>query len=302
MASFWRRRSTREQIRGYLFISPWLLGFLIFGLFPLAASFYLSLTSYDGSNRFPKVIGWLNYDTLLRSDPFFWISLKNTAFFAALQVPLMIAGGLTVAMLLYRNIKGVRFFRTAFYLPSVVSGIAVIMLWIWIFQPQYGLLNVALAKIGVQGPRWLMEPAWAKPALVLMSLWYVGGTMPVYLAGLKGIPTLLYEAATIDGAGPWQRFRHITLPGLSPTLFYFVITGTISAFQAFTEAYIMTGGGPSYSTLFYALRLFNLAFHDGRWGYASAMAWLLALLVMILTALNFWGAKHWVYYEGDLKR
>lgn len=289
-----------EERWGYLFILPWLLGFLIFVLAPVVASFYLSFSDYELFLP-PRLVGWENYRTLILEDPLFWKSLYNTLYYTVFAVPLGVIGSLLIAVLLNQELRGITIYRTVYYLPAVTSGVAVSLLWVWLFNPQFGLINAILARFGIPGPGWLVDPVWAKPSLILMSLWGVGGGMVIYLAGLQGIPVQLYEAAEIDGANTWTKFWKITLPMLSPVIFFNLIMGIINSFQVFTQAYVMTGGGPGDATTFYVLYLFRNAFNLLRMGYASAMAWILFIIVLVLTLLQFKFADQWVYYEGDLR-
>ena len=203
-----------------------------------------------------------------------------------------------IALLLNRKVRGMRFFRTIFYLPTVVSSVAVSLLWMWILEPNFGLLNTFLGRIGIIGPGWLTDPAWSKNSLILMSLWSVGGGMLIYLAALQDVPESLYEAATIDGAGAFKKFFKITLPMITPTLFYNLITGVIGGLQVFSQAFIMTNGGPSYSTYFYGYHLYNKAFSEYQMGYASALAWVLLVMTLLLSLIIFKTSDKWVYYEG----
>lgn len=289
--------STREALNGYLFFLPGLIGFLVFMGFPILFSLYLSFTSYNIYSA-PKWVGLLNYEFMFTKDPLFFKSLGNTLYYVALCVPLNTVLGILVAILMNQKVRGVRVFRTIFYLPSVVSGVAVALLWQWILDGNFGLLNTFLANFGITGPGWLTDEAWAKPSIVLMNLWAVGGTMIIYLAGLQGVPRSLYEAATVDGAGRLRQFWSVTLPMLSPTIFFNVIMGVLGGFQVFIQAYIMTGGGPNNSTMFYALYLYNVAFKDLQMGYASALAWVLLIIAMILTLIIMKTSNKWVYYEG----
>lgn len=294
------KMSTREALNGYLFFSPGLIGFLVFMAFPICYSLYLSFTSYNIYNS-PKWIGLLNYRILFTQDPLFYKSLYNTLYYVAISVPLNTIVGILIAVLMNQKIKGMRLFRTIFFLPSVVSGVAVALLWQWILDGNFGLLNTFLAKFGIEGPGWLTDESWSKLSLIVMNLWAVGGSMIIYLAGLQGVPSALYEAATVDGAGRIRQFFKITIPMLSPTIFFNVIMGILGGFQVFLQAYIMTGGGPNNSTLFYAFHLYNKAFKDLQMGYASALAWVLLLISMALTLLVFSTSKRWVYYEGEQK-
>ncbi|MCY3799858.1 MAG: sugar ABC transporter permease, partial [Chloroflexi bacterium] len=226
-------------------------------------------------------------------------SLKITVVFSAVSIPLNIVFGLAIAMLLNTNIRGLSTFRTIYYLPAILSGVAVALMWRWIFSSDFGLINAALNVVGIQGPAWLADRAWVIPSFVVMRLWSVGGGMVIYLAGLQSIPTDLYEAAEIDGANWWRRIRHITLPMLSPTIFFQLIVGVIFSMQIFTEAFIMTNGGPANASLFFILYLYRKAFQDFQMGYASALAWLLFVVILLLTLVLFRTAKSWVYYEGE---
>ncbi|MBT3270649.1 extracellular solute-binding protein [Candidatus Poribacteria bacterium] len=305
----WRPDALREGIAGYAFALPWIGGFLCFTAGPILASILLSVTEYDVLHP-AKFVAFRNYTDLLTQDPVFWKSLGNTAFMV-LGVPLGMAVGLGLAMLLNTEVKGIAVYRTIFYLPAIVPVVASSVLWIWVFNPESGLLNsalrftglervlTALAKaVGADGLFWLQEERLAKPAIILMGLWSAGSSMIIWLAGLKGIPKHLYEAAEIDGAGRVSRFLHVTLPMLSPYIFFNLIMGVIGTFQIFTQAYIMTQGGPVDATLFYVYYLFNSAFQYFRMGYASAMAWILFGIVLVLTLIQFKLAPRWVHYES----
>lgn len=287
----------REILTFYILIAPWLVGFVVFVLGPMIASLLLSFTNWDILTP-PHWIGFGNYAGMLQ-DPLFWQSLKVTMVYSIMAVPLGLLVSLGMAVLLNQNVRGMRIFRTLFYLPSVVSGIAVLILWLYVFNPTVGLLNAFLGDFGIKGPAWVFSPTWALPSMVIMSLWGAGGGMLIWLAGLKGIPEYLYESAKIDGAGIWQRFRLITLPMLSPTIFFNLITGVIGALQSFNQAYVMTNGGPLNATLFFNLYLFNNAFVDFNMGYASALAWVLFLIILVLSLLVIRSSSLWVYYEGE---
>jgi multiple sugar transport system permease protein len=234
-------------------------------------------------------------------DPFFWQSLRVTVTYTVLAVPLGLVAGLAVAMLLNQKIKGLSIYRTIYYLPSLVGGVAVSLLWMWIFNPQFGVLNWLLSLVGIKGPQWIFSQHWVIPSFVLMSLWGIGGGMIIYLAGLQGIPTDLYDAAAIDGAGSVRTFRSVTLPMLTPVLFFNLVIGIIGSFQIFTQAFVMTSGGPNNASLFYVLYLYQNAFQYFYMGYASALAWVLFLIVVVLTALVFRSSPMWVFYEGELR-
>jgi multiple sugar transport system permease protein len=233
----------------------------------------------------------------LFKDPLFWTSLYNTAYYAVFFIPLGILMAFGLSILLNQRVKGLAVYRTVYYLPSIVPAVANAILWIWLLNPQWGLINTILKLVGIEGPGWLTSEKWAKPGLILMSLWGVGSWIIIYLAGLQGVPEQLYEAAEVDGATKLQRFLYITIPLMTPTIFFTLITGLIGAFQVFTQAYIMTNGGPVNSTLFYALYLFRNAFNYLKMGYASSMAWILFLIVLILTLIQFKLAQKWVFYE-----
>lgn len=287
----------RKNLVGYLFIGPWLIGFLVFTAIPFVSSIYLSFTRYTILSP-PHWVGAANYRMLFTDDPLFWKALGVTFRYALVAVPLGIAAGVGLALLLNLNLKGMSVYRTIFYLPSIVPSVAGSVIFLWILNPQIGLVNGLLRNLGITGPAWLQDPAWAPWSLIFMSLWGVGGSMVIYLAGLKDIPVYLYESATIDGASAFQRMRHITLPMLTPVIFFNLVLGVIGSFQYFTEAYIMTKGGPEDSTLYYALYLFERAWRYLDMGYASAMAWILFAVIMVLTGVLFQTQKRWVHYGG----
>ena len=288
----------RQNMVGYLFISPWLVGFLTFALWPFLRSIYLSFTRYNIVTA-PKWVGLANYKMLLTQDELFLKSAWVTVKYAIISVPFAIVAGVILALLLNANVKGIALFRTVFFLPSIVPTVASSVLFIWLLNPNIGLINRLLALVGVHGPAWLKTAPWAFYSLIFMALWGVGGSMVIYLAGLKDIPVHLYEAATIDGANPLKKLRHITLPMLSPVIFFNLVMGIIGAFQTFTQAYVITpNGGPEDSTYFYSLYLYNRAWKYLDMGYASAMAWMLFLVIVILTAVVFRSQKRWVHYGG----
>jgi len=310
----------REALAGYAFVSPWIVGFLFLSLGPMAFSLFLSVHEWDGITPLAKrrYVGLDNYRRMATTQPverraaesgeparpmqgerdIFLESLGNTAYYAAISVPggLLIALGL--ALLLNQPVRGLALWRTIFYLPSIVSGVATYVLWSWIFSPQFGLLNTLLREVGIEGPAWLASSAWAKPALIVMSLWSVGSGMLIFLAGLQYVPREQYEAAQIDGAGAWARFRHVTLPHLSPLIFFNLVMGTIGALQVFAQAYVMTGGGPANSTLFFVLYIFEKAFDWHEVGYACALAWVLFAIALALTLALLRSSRLWVYYAG----
>ncbi|VGO14649.1 L-arabinose transport system permease protein AraP [Pontiella desulfatans] len=284
-----------EAWKGYLFISPWLVGFALLVAVPFVASIYLAFTRYNIISA-PEWIGLANYKRLFTEDPLFWKSLVVTLKYAVIAVPLGIVVGVGLALLLNLDIRGIRLYRTVFYLPSIVPTVASCAVFSWVLNPQIGLMNSLLRRVGVEGPAWLTAEPWAFYSLVLMSLWSIGGSMIIYLAGLKNVPAELYEAAVVDGANAWQRTVHITLPMLTPVIFFNLVMGVINAFQYFTQAYIMTQGGPEDSTSFYALYLFKRSWRYLDMGYASAMAWILFVLIMAITGILFKTHKRWVHY------
>jgi multiple sugar transport system permease protein len=288
----------REALTFYLLISPWLVGLLLFVLGPMIASIFISFTRWDLLSP-AKFIGLQNYQKMFTRDPLFWQSLKVTFIYTLAYVPLELVGGLVLALLMNQKLRFRGVFRTVYYLPSVLPGVAFVVLWMWILHPDVGLINTLLSYVGIEGPRWLADPGWALPALLMMSLWGLGRTMVIYLASLQGIPQHLYEAAAIDGAGNWQSFWRITLPMLTPTIFFNLVLSIISTFQTFTSAFVATDGGPLDSTLFYVLYLFRQAFQFFNMGYASALAWILFLIILVLTLLIVRSADRWVYYEGS---
>jgi multiple sugar transport system permease protein len=295
-------RARREAIEGYVGILPWLVGFVLFTGGPILASGVLSLMHWDVVSP-PRWAGLENYIELLTADPLFWTSLRVTLQYVALAVPLQIVFGVALSLLLNMPVPGIRMFRTLFYVPAVLSGVAVALMWMWVLQPDYGAVNTALALAGIQGPGWFWDPFWALPSVVLMSLWRSGATNAViYLAGLQNISPHLYEAARVDGASAWRRFWSITLPLLTPTIFFQLVTGLIDAFQVFAEVYVITQGGPLRATFFYMLYLFQSGFQDFHMGYASALAWVLILITVAVALVVFRTSNRWVYYEAADER
>jgi multiple sugar transport system permease protein len=290
----------QEEIAGWLMASPWIIGILLWILGPFAAAFYLAFTDYDILSK-SAFVGLDNFRTMLTDDPLFWKSLRVTSIYSFVSIPLQIGLGLFLAMLLNAKIHGLAWFRTIYYLPAVLSGVAVSFLWIWVFSADWGMLNFALSLLGVSGPNWLTSERWALPSLILMSLWGVGSGMVIYLAGLQGVPSELYEAAEVDGASPWRRFWHITLPMISPVILFQLVMGVIGALQTFTQGYVMTEGGPNDATLFYLLYLWRNAFQRLQMGYASALAWAIFLYILVLTLLVLRSSALWVYYTGEVK-
>jgi len=304
-------RRTRDTIDGYLFASPWIIGFVAFTLGPMLFAIFLSLAKWDAQTSLANVefIGLQHYKTIFTNDRMFWTSLYNTAFYTIFAVPLRIFGALILAMILNQQIRGVSIFRTLFYLPSVVSGAATAILWWWVFNPYFGALNSLLTPIlsffGAQPPGWLEDPNWSKPALILMTAWGLGAPMLIFLAGLQGVPRHLYEAAELDGAGRLRKFWNVTIPMITPTILFNLVMAIIGSFQVFMMAFIMSEGnrgGPDDSTLFYVLYLYRKAFIDFEMGYASALAWILFVIILFFTLLVLRSSAVWVYYEGERKK
>ncbi len=295
------KRERWETLKGYLFISPYLIGFVCFTLIPLLFSMYSSFTYYDMTST-QKWVGLKNYINIFAGDENVRIGLYNTVYYVIFSVPMVIILALMIALLLNMKVWLMSFFRTVYYLPSVLSGVAVYLLWQWIFDPSNGLLNNMLALINIQGPAWLFDPNWTKPALIIMRMWHVGGTMVLFLAALQNVPEELYDAGEIDGAVGFKRFRYITLPMVSPTMLFVMITAINGAFQIFDSAYIMTNGdmnAAGKSLLFYNLYLYNKAMKEYSMGYACALAWVLFAIILVFTLLQLYVSNKWVYYDDD---
>ena len=286
----------RETLWFYLLISPFVIGLVAFTAGPMLASLYYSFTHYDIVSP-AQWVGLENFAGLI-DDEFFWKSLKVTTLYTLMSVPLGLVFSLCIALLLNQRLPGLRVFRTLFYLPTVITGVSLATLWLWVFSADYGILNYAIFNLfGVKGPAWMRSETWVLPALSIVSLWGIGGTMVIFLAGLQGIPTELYEAADLDGAAGMRKLFAITLPLLSPVIFFNLITSLIGAFQTFTTAQVMSRGGPNYASLFYVLYLYQVGFRDFRMGYASALAWVLFVIVLALTMIAFRSSVSWVHYE-----
>ena len=298
---FWSIRR-KEAMTFYLVVAPWVIGFLVFTVVPILYAFYISFTDWTMLSS-PHWVGLKNFRDMYH-DPDVKHSLWITTKYSLVSVPLRMAIALFLAVLLNEATKLIGFFRTAFYLPGVVASVAVAVLWQWIFNPRFGPFNAFLGLFGIQGPQWFSDPNYALWALIIMSAWGVGGEMLIFLAGLKGLPHILYEAAEIDGAGRLQRFRRITLPLLSPTIFFNLVMSVIGSFQTFDSAFVISTaragliGSPLKSTLFYMLYLYDRAFANLRMGYAAAMAWLLFVVILAVTYVINRTSKRWVYY-GD---
>ncbi|GAB2539039.1 carbohydrate ABC transporter permease [Gracilibacillus alcaliphilus] len=287
----------KETLTFYLLITPWLIGAAAFMLGPIIASLVLSFFEWDLISP-AKFIGLRNFEEMFAIDPLFWQSLKVTVIYVLFRVPLSLIAALFLALMMNQKIPGIGVFRTIYYLPSVISGVAVSMMWIWIFNPNFGLMNGVLHFFGLPEPGWFSDPQWALPTMILISLYSVGSTAIIFLAGLKAIPDVLYEAAELDGASKIQQLFKITIPQLTPSILFNVIMLTITSFQIFTEGLIITGGGPANATLFFNLYLYENAFSYGRLGYASALAWVLFALTFICAFIVFKSSNRWVYYEG----
>ena len=293
------KRESREARAGWLFISPWLIGFLCLTGGPLLFSLYASFTNYNMTSRM-DFIGLSHYIRMFTKDPVFWKSLGNTLYYVALAVPSSCICAIFLATLLNQKVKGTPLFRMLFYLPTVLSGVAVYQLWMQLLAPQSGLINSVLRLVGIEGPSWLSDPAWTKPSLVMMRVWALGTSMLLYLSSMNSVSKDLYEAADIDGASFLQKFRKITLPQISPIIFFDIITNMTGAFQVFQEALVMSKNGkgdPAGSLLFYNLHIYQEAFTHYDMGYASAMAWFLLLIVMTITVINLVASKYWVHTE-----
>ena len=285
--------------RGFFFVVPWLIGFLVFDLLPFGASFFISLTDWNIADA-PRFIGLENYREMFFEDDLFRRSIANTLYYAAFHIPGTMILAFLAAVLLNQNIKGMALWRTMYYLPSITTGVATSVVWIWLLQPR-GLINQALGLVGIQGPNWLLSSAWSMPALILLSYWNIGGAMIIFLAGLQGVPQSFYEAAEIDGAGRLARFFNITVPLMTPYIFLILVLQIIGSFQVFTQALVMTQGGPAHSTTFVMLLLYWAGWQWLRMGYASAIAWVLMLVILAITVVQFTLARRWVYYEGEAR-
>jgi multiple sugar transport system permease protein len=286
----------RQLLSGLAFLLPWLIGLGVFLLLPIGLSLYYSFCDYNLLQE-PVWIGGRNYVDLVQ-DGIFWKSLKNTAWYAILALPAGLLVSLGLALLLNVPTPGQSLYRTIIFLPSLVPLVASAVLWLWLFNARLGLINRSLEGIGIEGPGWLISARWAMPALAFMSLWAVGHTVVIYLAGLQDIPRQLYEAAEIDGATGLRRLWHVTLPMLSPVIFFNLVMAIIATLQVFAVPFVMTRGEPDRATYFYTMYLYDNAFTFLKMGYASAMAWVQLVMIMALTAVAFWSARKWVHYEA----
>ena len=300
----WSAARRREAVAGVLWSLPWLLGFFIFTCGPMLASLYLAFTNYTISSQ-PEWVGLENFARALSGrDDLFWSSLGRTLRYALFMVPLGIGGSLLAAVALNQRLALTTLFRTIFFVPSLTPVVASAVIWAWLYNPNWGLLNYLLSLVGLPGPKWLADPDTAMLSLILVALWATvgGGTMVIFLAGLQGVPKELHEAAEIDGAGAVQRFVTVTLPMLSPTIFFNLVIGVIAALKVFATPVVMTGGGPNYATWFFILHLYQNGFQSFDFGYASALAWVFMVLVVSLTTVNVRLSNRWVYYEGEVRR
>ena len=294
----------REITAGYLFLTPWILGFFLFVAGPMIASAILSFTNYDMVNV-SKFVGFKNYAFIFGQDDLFLPSLLRTFQYALIMVPASLVGSLSAALLLNQGLKGTTVYRTLYFLPHLTPIVASVMLWSWVFDPDIGPLNHVLRLVFglAQGPGWFRSPDWAMPALIVMAMWgAVGGNnMLIFLAGLQGVPQEMYEAASIDGADTWAKFIHVTLPLLSPTVFFNMVLGIIGALRVFAAAFVATAGGPAYATYFYALHIYNKAFRYFEMGYASALAWIFFFVTLVFTLIQFRASSRWVFYAGEVR-
>lgn len=289
-------KKTQDTIAFFSFASPWVIGFIFITLIPMIASLFISFTEWDILTT-PKWVGISNYKSMF-VDPLFYKSLEVTLTYTFFTVPITVVVSIFLALLLNNKIRGMNLFRTIFYLPAVVSGVVVSIVWLWMYNPEFGIINNLLKSIGINGPKWIYDENWALPSLIIMSLWNVGGSIVLYLAGLQSVSTELYEAAHIDGAGWWSSFFNITLPGISSVLLFTTLTGIINALQTFTPAFIMTNGGPNNSTSFYAFYIYNNAFIWQKMGDASAQAWILFLIIFALSYLCIRFSGKFIHYDA----
>ena len=302
-----RRQTRKRYLTVLLFMSPWLLGFLIFTAYPMVSSLYFSFTSYDLLGH-PKWIGLRNYQFMFTKDPDFWLSVKNTLWLIVIAIPLRLVVAIATASLLLRAHRGIKVYRTMFFLPSMAPAVAASLAFVYLLNPDYGPINQLLMKLGISNPPlWFQDPSWSKPGLVILGLWGIGDAMIIFLAGLLDVPRQLYEAADLEGSSGWQKFVHITLPMISPVIFFSLITGIIGSFQYFTEAFVTSSqvgglGAPEGSLLFYATHLYDEGFQQFRMGYASALAWVLLIVTLIFTVIIFRSSKRWVFYQGGMFR
>ncbi len=287
----------RNLCVGLFFVSPWLIGLVVFYLYPIAASLYYSLTDYNVLQP-PSFTGLSNYQQIF-ADPLFWTSLANTAFMVFVGIPVYTVVDIAVAILLNAKVPGQAFYRAVVFMPTLIPVVVLSILWDWLLNPQTGLVNLSLRSVGINGPGWFANPDWTKPGFVFMTLWTTGNAVVIYLAGLQDVDQTLYEAADVDGANWWYKIRHITIPSLSPVILFNVILAIIASFQFFTQAFIITNGGPLNASLFYSLYLYQNAFSYLHMGYASGLAWILLVIALALTVFVLRSSAKWVYYAGS---
>jgi len=297
------RLRVREAIAGYLFLSPWIIGLACFIIGPMMASGYLSFTRYDMVNT-PEWVGLKNFTEIFTKDRLFWPSMMLTFRYALIVVPFSLIGSLFAAVLLNQGLRGTTWYRTFFFLPHLTPIVAAAVLWGWIFNPDVGPINYWIRTItgGTEAPGWFRDPEWAMAGLIIMAMWGAigGNTMLIFLAGLQGVPQELYDAAVVDGAGVWAKFRNVTLPMITPTIFFNMVLGIIGALKVFAVAFVATQGGPAYATWFYALHIYSKAFQYFEMGYASALAWIFFIVLFVFTFVQFRYSKRWVYYAGEV--
>lgn len=286
---------TKEAIWGYIFILPWIVGLLIFTAEPMVSVLYNSFTQYNLLTP-PRWVGLDNFETIFTEDPLFWKSLNNTLFYVGFSVPLQLGLGFLAALLVNRELRGMRIYRVVYYLPSMTPFVAMASVWLWTLS-RAGLLNYGLETLGVEPQIWLIRQSSVKPVIVLLSLWYIGLPMVIFLAGLQSIPLSLYESAAIDGAGPWAKLRFITIPLMTPSILFNTILGVINSFQVFAHGFVLTGGGPRNASLFYVHYIYRRAFESLDMGYASALTLILFIIILIMTGFLFWTSRFWVHYE-----
>ncbi|MCB0057067.1 MAG: sugar ABC transporter permease [Caldilineaceae bacterium] len=291
---------TRHTINGILFASPWLLGLLMFWVYPTIASAYYSFTQFNAVQT-PRWVGLANYRNLFTADDVFWMAVYNTLYFAVVSIPLAIIFAFGLALMLNAKIRGQVIYRTIYFLPTLVPEVALALVWVYLFTPGTGIVNLPFTWLGFRGPCWLTCTAWSRQTIVLLALWIIGQQIILYLAGLQDVPQDLYDAADVDGANAWRKFRNVTLPMLTPVIFFHLVTSVIGALQFFTVPFIMTGGTgfPGGTTMFYSIYLYKNAFQYFQMGYASAMAWLLFMVTLFITLIIFRSARLWVFYGGS---
>lgn len=296
------RRRKRETLTFYCFISPWIFGFIVFTAIPMVSSLIISFTDWD-SFQTPSFVGIANYVKLFTSDPLFWKALWHTLYFAAVSVPCALFIALFLANLLAKPFKGAKFFRTVIYIPALVPMVAAAMIFRWLLAPQNGPINIALSWFGIEGPAWLLDAGWVIPAIILLSLWQVGAGTILLIAALQGVPQELYEAAQLDGASQLQQFWRISVPMVTPILFFNLITGMISGFQVFSQVYVLTGGtsGPDNASLMMVPYIYDNAFRYYNMGYASALAWVLFVIIMFFSMIIIRSSSAWVFYESEVR-